>query len=663
MTPFRLATAPKNMSEAHKTRFVEKALLVHPEGQYPLLQSIHSFGLTHDIQLIDVTEDEFLSQPGYYMDQAEHVVALVTDQSVRDYIELAKTLNFSLGFVPLHKGLMLTQWFKLPTKTEAAIRLALENDPEALDILRCNEEIVLGTVSVGQTPFLKQQNSAYLQRNQSSWRFLLYWLALFWSSVLTLFSIRVMPVTLSTARKQGIRTAITGLVAFENDLQGGAARLLDTSLSAQDARFSAIVIAPKSIVQYIAFLLATLSRRRRSLQRLPQAVSYIKADRLLIESGQPIKFYLDGKPRKADKICLDMYPRAVRVNLSDAYHAMHQASNDNKDTMRIENLPQNEARVANIARRLPFFTHALEEDFKEAFVQLRDNATTSPDYIALMMLSTMVAALGLFVNSAAVIIGAMILAPLMAPLVSAAMGLLRGERQLLLQSLRTIGVGIGLSLTTAAVIARIFPIENITPEISGRLQPAILDLGIAIACGVAGAYAYARSSVMRSLPGVAIAVALVPPLCVVGIGIGWWRLDMVMGAGLLFVTNLIGVIGAAVVTFMVLGYAPVQRAKRGLLVTALSMVVIAIPLSVSFFGMYQHWQIERDVAQREFEVLQQRVQLVNVQVSVSKDLIHIRAESLGREPLSLEQGEALKAELESQWQRSVTLELGHRLKI
>lgn len=650
-------------AQRNSSRYVAKALVVYPQDQFPLLESIHSFALTHNIELIDAEISDFLERPGYYCDQVEHVVALVTDLNVRDIIDHAKTLNVSLGLVPLSKGLMLTQWFKLPLDTSQAIKLAFENDPEALDILRCNEEIVLGTMSLGETPFLNQKNSLYLRRHQSFWRFALYWLALLWSSLRTLVTIRAVPVTLSTSRKQNIRTVITGLVAYENDLQGGAARLLDTSLSAQDARFSAIVIAPKSIVQYIGFLAATVSRRRRSLQRLPQALSYIKAESLTVESAKPLKFYLDGRPRKAERIELQMFPRAVRINMSDAYHDMHVARDDNKDTMRIENLPQNEVRVANISRRLPFFTHALEEDFREAFVQLRDSATASPDYIALMMLSTVVAAMGLFVSSAAVIIGAMILAPLMAPLISAAMALLRGENNLLGQSLSTIGIGIGLSLLTAAIIARLFPIEQITPEIQGRLQPAILDLGIAIACGVAGAYAYARSSVMRSLPGVAIAVALVPPLCVVGIGLGWWRWDMVYGAGLLFVTNLIGVIGAAVLTFLVLGFAPVQKAKRGLLITALSIVIITIPLSLSFAGMYQHWQYERDIAQQQINLGDTEVQLVNVSISLVQGRIHLQADSLGAAPLSLEQARSLKQSLEQRWGREITLELGHRLQL
>lgn len=651
------------MNDSKAGRYVEKALIVYPEGQYPLLEAIHSFGLTHNIQLIDVKEADFLDSPGYYSDQAEHVVALVTDQNVRAFIEQAETLNFSLGLVPLHKGLMLTRWFKLPQKNQEAIRLALENDPEALDILRCNEEIVLGTMSLGETPFLSQRSNVYQRRDQSSWRFFIYWLALFWASVQTLFTIRAVPVTLSTARKKNIRTVITGLVTFENDLQGGAARLLNTSLSAQDSRFSAIVIAPRSIVQYIAFLLITLSRRRRSLQRLPDAISYIKADSLTIESNQPLKFYLDGRPRKADSIELKMFPRAARINMSDAYHAMHKAHDENKDTMRIENLPQNEMRVDKLAKRLPFFTHALEEDFREAFVQLRENATPSPDYLALMVLSTLVATMGLFVNSAAVIIGAMILAPLMAPLVSSAMAVLRGERGLMLQSARAIGIGISISLFTAAVIARLFPIEQITPEINGRLQPAILDLGIAIACGVAGAYAYARSSVMRSLPGVAIAVALVPPLCVVGIGIGWWRWDMVYGAGLLFITNLIGVVGAAVITFLALGFAPVQKAKRGLFLTAASILIIAIPLSLSFIGMYQYWQIERDTLQRTFVLSAGEIRLINVEINVVQGDILLRADTIGAEPITSTQAQELKEQLEEHWQRDVVLEVGHRLRL
>src|SRR5690606_7702549 len=155
-----------------------------------------------------------------------------------------------------------------------------------------------------------------------------------------------------------------------------------------------------------------------------------------------------------------------------------------------ENLPLHEQRLTMIQRRLPLFTHALEEDFKELFLQLRESAQASSSFIALMMLSSLVASLGLFLSSPAVIIGATVLAPLMSPIISLAMALLRNEQTLLRNALSTIAIGVTLALVMAALLALIFPIARITPEMAARLNPNLLDLGVAIFSGMAGAYAY-----------------------------------------------------------------------------------------------------------------------------------------------------------------------------
>ena len=358
-----------------------------------------------------------------------------------------------------------------------------------------------------------------------------------------------------------------------------------------------------------------------------------------------------------------MYPRAVRINMSDEYHDFHEPIDDNKDTMRTDNLPHNEERISMITRHLPLFTHALEEDFRELFLQVRDSAVAHPHYIALMILSSVVATLGLFLSSTAVIIGAMVLAPLMAPIVAVAMGLLRSDRSLTTQALQTIGIGVVLGLLVSASLAMLVPVKEITPEIAGRLQPTLLDLGVAIACGIAGAYAYARASVMRSLPGVAIAVALVPPLCVAGIGLGWGSISMIWGAGLLLATNLVGIAGAAALTFLVLGYAPVKRARKGLIVTLLSVGIITIPLAFAFSSIYQNYRIERDISSFEFVYQNQRIEFTNIEVNARRHAIYLRADTIGSQPLDEASMRELKAELETRWGRSVTLEVGFRYRL
>jgi uncharacterized hydrophobic protein (TIGR00271 family) len=298
------------------------------------------------------------------------------------------------------------------------------------------------------------------------------------------------------------------------------------------------------------------------------------------------------------------------------------------------------------------------------FRQLRDNARTSGSFVALMLLASTVASLGLFLSSPAVIIGAMVLAPLMAPIISLAMGSLRGDRALLRQSLGTICLGVLLALGTAALIALIIPIQKVTGEMSGRLHPNLLDLGVAVASGIAGAYAHARESVMKSMPGVAIAVALVPPLCVAGIGIGWLDLQVIGGALLLFITNLVGIALAAALTFLALGFAPIVHTKRGLAISLLLLALVSVPLSLSFEKIYTIWQVERLANQSPFAIDGKQLSLSNVQVLLDGNQLVLRVD------VSSEHGgvlysdmQGLKVELERRLGKPLKLDVTPRMHL
>ena len=325
-------------------------------------------------------------------------------------------------------------------------------------------------------------------------------------------------------------------------------------------------------------------------------------------------------------IARQMGPQALRMNVGARFDGMAGIDENGKDTLKLGDLPENESRLALIRKRLPLFTHALEEDFKDLFLLLKDSARIGPDYLTLSVLSALIGTLGLLLDSAAVIIGAMVLAPLMAPIICLSMAALRRDFGLLRQSATAIGVGVGLSLAVSALVALLVPMRMLTPEIAARLAPSLIDLGVAVFSGVAGAYAYARESIMKSLPGVAIAVALVPPLAVAGIGVGWWDGGIVLGAGLLFLTNLVGIALAGAATFMVLGYGPVKRTTHGLLYPAAAAVLVAIPLALSYARMHFVWQAERQLAHSVYRIDGQTLELARPMVSVDGGLVRIRAD-------------------------------------
>ncbi len=177
----------------------------------------------------------------------------------------------------------------------------------------------------------------------------------------------------------------------------------------------------------------------------------------------------------------------------------------------------------------------------------------------MLMLSVTIAVMGLAANSAAVVIGAMLIAPLMTPIMSfaAAVGLGLGKRAV--QAAFLVVAGSAGSIAFAVLLARLLPTVEIGAEVLARTRPDVRDLIVAVAAGAAGAYATAREDMSGALPGVAVAVALVPPLAATGILLDADRMVLAQGSGLLFLTNLLAIIVSALVVLLATGVIPTIR--------------------------------------------------------------------------------------------------------
>jgi uncharacterized hydrophobic protein (TIGR00271 family) len=294
--------------------------------------------------------------------------------------------------------------------------------------------------------------------------------------------------------------------------------------------------------------------------------------KLKIEDKQEIDYTVDGIQETAKEIVLEIEPEALILKQASIYSTKTEGA-DVKNSFKTGRLPTGLKREELIKRKLPFLPRATTEEFQELFKVLRENSNLSAPYIIMMVLSTLIATFGLFANSSPVIIGAMILAPIITPIVAFSMGMVRYDVRMLKTGIITILVGTLVSLVFAAGVTLMIPLKLLTSEIDARLSPTLLDMGIAVASGVAAAYAHAEEGIAKSLAGVAIAVALVPPLAVAGIGIGWWDWEVFSGAFLLYLTNLAGIIMFAGITFLILGFAPFRRARMGLIYTLIIIIL------------------------------------------------------------------------------------------
>ncbi len=208
-------------------------------------------------------------------------------------------------------------------------------------------------------------------------------------------------------------------------------------------------------------------------------------------------------------------------------------------------------------------------------------ADPSINYYVLLSLSGIISTLGLLANSAATIIGAMIVAPLMGPITGIAFAMVIGNRRLLKRASLALVTGLGLTVVMAIAISRLVGLSTLTPEILARTQPNLLDLGVALSAGAAGAFAKSRRGVADALPGVAIAVALAPPLSVIGIGIAQASQEVALGSTLLFLTNLTGIIFSGGLVFLWQRYGSIRRAQRGLTIAVLALAFVGVPLGIS----------------------------------------------------------------------------------
>ena len=167
-------------------------------------------------------------------------------------------------------------------------------------------------------------------------------------------------------------------------------------------------------------------------------------------------------------------------------------------------------------------------------------------YVVLTIGASLIATLGLLANNAAVVIGAMVVAPWILPLRALVFGSLIGDRKLLLRAVATLGIGVAittlLSMGLGLIAGNMDLLRVVPKEITARLQPNLLDLGIALAAGAIATYAKVNPGAVSSMAGTAIAVALVPPVCVMGIMLAAGELDDAQGAGLLFSANLLGIL-------------------------------------------------------------------------------------------------------------------------
>ena len=327
-----------------------------------------------------------------------------------------------------------------------------------------------------------------------------------------------------------------------------------------------------------------VARSRRVFRRTRERISENRRDRVRqVEIGATlgagVSEILDG----ADLILLDAdHPRQIVRHFTD-FRAMRQARPDAPFAIGV----LRDARAAGpgrleraVERFRMHVPHLSREERRDLHEVLERGGRLSVDFVMMLMLSTSIATLGLIQSSTATVIGAMLVAPLMTPLLAIGMALVQANNQLFRKAVAAASAGIVGALGASMLIALLSPWSDLSAEVVARGGPNTFDLGIALLSGVAAAFALSRAGLSGTLVGVAIAVALVPPLASVGIATVKGEFGVALGAGVLFLTNLLAIIIGAGLVFRVVGLDASRRGRgtpRWVILSALVILVALLP--------------------------------------------------------------------------------------
>jgi len=379
--------------------------------------------------------DEWLARPR----QGVRLLCALSDAEICRLLAHERVAEWEIACLPLASNRSAQASFGVPGNLAAAVKGACTIEQGTpIDLLVCNGRVVLGTIITGDVWGLHSN-----RMEEQFWRRL-------GTTLSRLGSLRLRPYTLATAKGNAQDLAAMGIMVFGHHFAGSSATAIREPVTPNDGKLTAFVVSPTSVTGHLWFLLKFRLLRRLALQDLPDSVGYIRSNSLTVSGREPLEASLDGELIEAEQLQVEVREAAANIVVGKSLQQLELEEGSERESLRTTHLPSIATSRLLRDKNLPLFPRAAEGDFRDLFRGLREGARTSTAFIVLMLLSTLLAATGLFLNSASVIIGAMILAPLMAPLTSLAMGIVRTDLRLIRTSLKTLLTGLILGVCTPA---------------------------------------------------------------------------------------------------------------------------------------------------------------------------------------------------------------------
>lgn len=263
----------------------------------------------------------------------------------------------------------------------------------------------------------------------------------------------------------------------------------------------------------------------------------------------------------------------------------------------------------------------------EVIAKRREESEISERYLFMLAMSAAIAILGLLLSSAAVVIGAMLLSPLMDPIIGLGFALATGDYDWMKKSVRSLVIGSLMGIALCVLVVAVSPLQTVTSEIAARTRPNLFDLLVALFSAMAGAYAMIRGR-EGTIVGVAIATALMPPLAVVGFGAATLNWTVFSGAFLLYFTNLMTIALTAAVMARLYGFRTNLSAKHSLLQNVLivvALIALAVPLTLALWRVAEEANDTRLINSAVRDAFEGGARVAQIDIDFRADPIEVTA--------------------------------------
>jgi uncharacterized hydrophobic protein (TIGR00341 family) len=307
---------------------------------------------------------------------------------------------------------------------------------------------------------------------------------------------------------------------------------------------------------------------------------------------------------------------------------------------------------------------------EELYRDVEQGSTLDRSYVIFIVLSAILASLGLLSNNVVAVIASMVISPLMGPIIGTSLGTVLTDKKLFKNGLKAEILGLVLSVVAGFIIGILYPEADVTTEILVRSAPTIFDVGLAIVSGSAAALCF-TSGIATALVGIAIAASLMPPACNIGIAIALQRYDIASGSTLLLLSNVFSINITALVIFWIKDVKPTLSLrkqklakglarKRGFLVV-LGILVLCLPMGVTTYNAYMQnyvYRLSTRVAEEEIaKIPRATIEQLNTVLDINNKKLYVSIEVASEKPISSEVAEIIATRIAQESGFATTVEI------